>query len=179
MTAAVRTWDSTVWIEGISSPCATPTATRAAIVAATLSAVPGVSRHAVDHIANDAMSVRRPPHRWAAQPPGTCKGTAHQEFHVLLKPIAPCAAMVSATLGNLPDVSRHAVKHSAICAVRAQATQPLACSAARRLQRGTAELFPDHLEQGHARSGRRRMIGRPSARAASAGLPSRAHAGMD
>jgi hypothetical protein len=67
-----RACDSTVWMDGMSRPCATPTATRATMVAGTLAAVPGVSRHAVDHSAKEAMSVRRPPQRCAAQPPGTC-----------------------------------------------------------------------------------------------------------
>lgn len=149
-----------MWIEGISSPCATPTATRAAMVAATLSAVPGVSRHAVDHIAKDAMSVRRPPHRWAAQPPGTCNGTVHQKLHVLLKPIAPvqrwslrlfatCRASAgtpSSTAQTAPCVRRPPS--------RWPAQPPGACKGARQ------NFFPDH---GHARSGGRRLVGRPSA----------------
>ncbi len=69
---ACQTWDNTVWTEGIRKPWATPTATLANIIAELLAADPGVSIEAVDHKPNETMSMRRPPQRCAAQPPGTC-----------------------------------------------------------------------------------------------------------
>lgn len=51
---------------------ARPTPTRAAATARGLEALPGVSRTASDHRAKDQLSTRSPPHRCAAQPPGTC-----------------------------------------------------------------------------------------------------------
>jgi hypothetical protein len=63
---------STVWMDGMSSPCDTPTAMRAAAMGALLTELMGVSIEAVDHSAKDSISVLRPPQRCAAQPPGTC-----------------------------------------------------------------------------------------------------------
>ena len=69
---ACQTWDNTVWTEGIRKPWATPTASLARIIAELLAADPGVSIEAVDHKPKETMSMRRPPQRCAAQPPGTC-----------------------------------------------------------------------------------------------------------
>lgn len=71
---------STVCMEGMSSPCDTPTAMRAAAMGALLTELMGVRIDAVDHSAKDSMSVLRPPHRCAAQPPGTCMHDALQPF---------------------------------------------------------------------------------------------------
>ena len=46
---------------GISAPCATPTATRAAAVAARAAGASGVSRDATYHSANEAESTVDPP----------------------------------------------------------------------------------------------------------------------
>ena len=64
--------DSTVCMDGMIKPCATPTSTRAAMMPRVLAALRGVSRLPADHSAKDAMSVTRPPYFCAAQPPGTC-----------------------------------------------------------------------------------------------------------
>ena len=100
--AGARACDSTVWMEGMSRPCATPTATRAAAVAATLAAVPGVSRHAVAHSAKDAISVRRPPQRCAAHPPGTCAREGWLAWH------AACAVCVQPDLYAVPGMNEDA-----------------------------------------------------------------------
>ena len=68
----ICTWDRTVWTEGIRKPCAIPTATLANMMAELLAAEPGVSMEAVDQSPNDTISMRRPPQRCAAHPPGTC-----------------------------------------------------------------------------------------------------------
>ena len=49
-----------------------PTATLASMIADVLAAVAGVSMDAVDQREKDTISMRLPPHRWAAQPPGIC-----------------------------------------------------------------------------------------------------------
>ena len=49
-----------------------PTATLASMIADVLAAVAGVSMEAVDQREKETISMRRPPHRCAAQPPGIC-----------------------------------------------------------------------------------------------------------
>lgn len=68
------TCDSTVCMEGMTPPCASPTATRAATMSPTREALPGVTRQAVDQARNETIRVARPPQRCAAQPPGICAG---------------------------------------------------------------------------------------------------------
>lgn len=68
-------------MEGMTPPCATPTATRAATMSPTLSALPGVSRQAADQHANDTIRVWRPPQRCAAHPPGICGHGQQQQQH--------------------------------------------------------------------------------------------------
>lgn len=113
-----RACDSTVWMDGMSRPCATPTATRATMVAGTLAAVPGVSRHAVDHSAKEAMSVRRPPQRCAAQPPGTCvSGDGLQTHRSVERRQSSSARVPMLPLCVLcPEVIRYAPCTVSICA---------------------------------------------------------------
>lgn len=50
-----------------------PTATLASMMADMLAALVGVSMDAVDQRAKETVSIRRPPHRCAAHPPGIYK----------------------------------------------------------------------------------------------------------
>lgn len=52
---------------------------RAPATARGLAAEPGVARLARDHSANDALSMRSPPQRCAAQPPGICMARGSAE----------------------------------------------------------------------------------------------------
>ena len=54
-------WDRTVWIEGMMKPCATPTSTRAAVMAPEFAAVLGVNKEAADQSRKESISMMRPP----------------------------------------------------------------------------------------------------------------------
>lgn len=54
---------STVWMEGMRSPCDTPTSTRATATGALRCELTGVMSDAADHNMKDRASVVRPPHR--------------------------------------------------------------------------------------------------------------------
>lgn len=70
--ASQRTCESTVCTDGMRTPWAMPTQTRASTMAAVLLAVAGVRMEAVDQRAKEMHSMMQPPQRCAAHPPGTC-----------------------------------------------------------------------------------------------------------
>ena len=84
----------------MSSPCDTPTATRATAMGALRTELMGVRIEAVDHSAKDSMSVLRPPQRCAAQPPGTCMYTVGAALMAVLMALW-CLAPVYCSIYSL------------------------------------------------------------------------------